>query len=283
VPTTAPELVHFTGDGVRLVAERWAGGEERAPVLLLHGGGQTRHSWARTAERLAARGRTTYALDLRGHGDSDWHPEGDYSLDAFAADLLAVIDELGRAPVLVGASLGGTTALTVAGEHPGSATALVLVDIVVDVEPAGVERILTFMSAHLDGFATLEEAADAIAAYNPLRPRPRSLDGLRKNLRRKEDGRWYWHWDPAFLRLGDEPRTRMDPDRLRRAAARVRIPTLLVRGVRSDVVSEAGLAAMRALIPHAEVADVQRAGHMVAGDDNDVFAERLDAFLASVA
>lgn len=272
---------HFDGHGVRLAGERWDGDPAGPVVLLLHGGGQTRHSWKRTAERLALSGRTAVALDARGHGESDWHPSQDYSLDAFVGDLTAAAT-LERPLVLVGASLGGITALIATGEHPGIACGLVLVDVVVRVEPAGVARIRDFMTAAPQGFASLEEVADAIAAYNPVRHRPRSLDGLRKNVRQHSDGRWYWHWDPAFMHIDDEPQRRINPARLRAAASHVSNPTLLVRGVQSDVVSDAGLADMLKLIPHAQTVDVQAAGHMVAGDDNDVFADRLDAFLIQI-
>jgi pimeloyl-ACP methyl ester carboxylesterase len=172
------------------------------------------------------------------------------------------------------------TALLAAGEHPDIARALVLVDVVVQVEPEGVDRIRAFMTANSYGFASLEEVADAVSAYNPLRRRPRNLHGLRKNVRQHADGRWYWHWDPAFMRIDDEPQRRIDPPRLRDAASRLRIPTLLVRGAQSDVVSDEGLADMQRLIPTAECVEVGGAGHMVAGDDNDVFATRLETFLA---
>jgi pimeloyl-ACP methyl ester carboxylesterase len=274
---------HFDGRGVRLTGERWEGDPAGPVVLLLHGGGQTRHSWKRTAERLALSGRTAVALDARGHGESDWHPAQDYSLDGFVGDLTAFLATLPRPPVLVGASLGGITALIAAGEHPGIACGLVLVDVVVRVEAAGVARIREFMTSAPQGFASLEEVADAIAAYNPVRHRPQRLDGLRKNVRQHSDGRWYWHWDPAFMHIDDEPQRRIDPTRLRVAAKHVSIPTLLVRGVQSDVVSDTGLADMLTLIPHAQTVDVQAAGHMVAGDDNDVFAERLEAFLTQIS
>jgi pimeloyl-ACP methyl ester carboxylesterase len=278
----APQLFHFDGLGVRLAGERWEGDAQHAVVVLLHGGGQTRHSWKRTAERLAASGRTAVLLDARGHGDSDWHPAHDYTLDGFVSDLIGYVVALERPPVLVGASLGGITALISAGEHPGLARGLVLVDVVVRVELKGVARIRDFMAATPEGFASLEEVADAIAAYNPLRPRPRNLDGVRKNVRQRADGRWYWHWDPAFMRIDDEPQRRIDPERLRVAASHLDIPTLIVRGVQSDVVSDEGLADMLQLVPHAQAVSVQAAGHMVAGDDNDVFAARLEAFLTQV-
>jgi non-heme chloroperoxidase len=274
-----PERFAYEGAGVGLVGERWVSDRSRGVVVLLHGGGQTRHSWARTAERLVAVGWTAITVDARGHGDSDWHPAGDYMLDGFVDDLLALLATLEETPVLIGASLGGITALVAAGENPTSARGLVLVDVVIQLEPEGVDRILEFLTAHRDGFVSLEDVADAIAAYNPIRRRPQNLDGLMKNVRRHADGRWYWHWDPAFIRIGDEPQRQVDPDRLRAAAAKLRIPTLLVRGAQSDVVGDEGMADMLALVPSAESVDIAGAGHMVAGDDNDVFASRLEAFL----
>jgi pimeloyl-ACP methyl ester carboxylesterase len=273
----------FDAGPVRLAGDRWDGdGGGRAPVLLLHGGGQTRHSWKRTAQRLADGGRPVVALDARGHGDSDWHPEHDYALDGFVDDLIRVVETLDQPPVLVGASLGGMTSLAAVGRQPDLARGLVLVDVVVQIEPVGVDRIRSFMTAHPDGFGSLDEVADAIAAYNPLRPRPRQLDGLRKNVRLHDDGRWYWHWDPAFMRIDDEPQRHVDPDVLRAAAARVTIPTLIVRGLRSDVVSDEGLADALRRMPTARAVDVAAAGHMVAGDDNDVFASTLEAFLTEL-
>lgn len=276
------QTFRVAGDGVRLVGERWPGDPRRPTVVLLHGGGQTRHSWDRTAQRLAAAGWPVVTLDLRGHGDSDWHPAGVYGLEGFAADLLAFMKTLERPPVLVGASLGGMTALLAAGEQRGSTAALVLVDVVVQVEPAGVDRIRRFLTAHPDGFPNLEEVAAAVEEYNPQRKRSRNLDGLRKNVRQRADGRWYWHWDPAFIVNDDEPRRRADPSAIAAAAAALTIPVLLVRGRQSDVVSDAGMADMLRLVPHAQTVEVGAAGHMVAGDDNDVFAGQLIAFLESL-
>jgi pimeloyl-ACP methyl ester carboxylesterase len=265
--------------GGRLVGERRAADQSRGVVVLLHGGGQTRHSWGTTAASLAAGGWTAVTVDLRGHGDSDWDPQGRYDLDHFVADLHRIAETVGEPPVFVGASLGGMTSLVAAGESPGLARALVLVDIVIDVEESGIERIHEFLTAHRGGFADLESVAEAIEAYNPVRKRKRNLDGLRKNVRLHDDGRWYWHWDPAVVEIDDEPRRRADPERLRAAARALHAPVLLVRGRHSDVVSEAGLAAMLELLPDARVARAGGAGHMVAGDDNDVFMEALNAFL----
>jgi pimeloyl-ACP methyl ester carboxylesterase len=277
--TRTAQTFTFESSGIQLAGDRWPGDPERDPLVFLHGGGQTRHSWDRTATRLAASGREVVELDSRGHGDSGWAPDGDYELDAFVGDLRVFLGTLGRPAVLVGASLGGITSLAIAGEHPELVAALVLVDVVVRIEPKGRERIFAFMTDHRDGFASLEEVADAIATYSPLRKRPRNLDGLRKNVRQGDDGRWRWHWDPAFMSNPDEPQRRSSRERLEAAAEEVQAPTLIVRGVHSDIVSDAGVEDIRRRIPHAEVVEVGAAGHMVAGDDNDVFAGALEGFL----
>lgn len=252
------------------------------PVALLHGGGQTRHSWRATAGYLGELGWRALTVDLRGHGESGWSPDGDYSLDAFAGDVVAMVDHLGRPPVLVGASLGGLAALAALGHHPELALALVLVDVSPFVQPEGTDRIREFMTDRPEGYESLEEVADAIAAYQPHRPRPKNLDGLRKNLR-EVNGRWFWHWDPAFLRNSiDQPVHRnplIDPVRLGAAATNLRIPTLLVRGGHSDVLSVADARHFLELVPHAEYAPIHDAHHMVAGDDNTLFDHVLEGFL----
>lgn len=282
--------MRLDGAGLNLAGDTY-GPPGGAPVLLFHGGGQTRHSWDGTARLLGEAGWRATTVDLRGHGDSDWSPDGGYGLDAFAADVRAVAETAAEpgpaAPVLVGASLGGLASLVAIADAPDPdavARALVLVDVAPHLEPAGVARIGEFMLGHLDGFASLEEVADAVAAYNPHRPRPSDLSGLRKNVRQREDGRWYWHWDPAFLAGGriDEPRSYTNEDRLDKAARSLRLPTLLVRGRRSDVLSEQGARDLLALVPHADYVDVGGAGHMVAGDRNDAFNEAVLTFLAAL-
>lgn len=275
-----PERTIFEGfEGVHLVAD--VRGEPDAwPVLFLHGGGQTRYAWGRTAETVAKAGWRTIALDLRGHGESDWAPNGDYSFTAFCADTLAVVDQLGRPPVLVGASLGGMSAMLAEGTSDRVVSAgLVLVDITPKANPEGIERIRNFMQSGLDGFATLEEAAGAIAAYTPNREKRVNPTGLKKVLRER-DGRWYWHWDPAFIGRG---RTEVVPDRLAGlldvAMSNIAVPTLLVRGLLSDVVTEEGAEELVARIPGATMVGVEGAAHMIAGDKNDAFSDAVTAFL----
>ena len=183
--------------GVRLTGD--VGGNPAATsVVLLHGGGQTRHSWGRAARELIAHGYHAASIDLRGHGDSEWAADGDYGLDNQAADIRAVISELPTAPVLIGASMGGLVALTVTGESaPQLVKGLILVDVTPRVDDDGREKIRDFMRARGDGFASIDEAADAISRYQPNRPRPSDLSGLSRNLRLRGDGRW-------VLALGSE-------------------------------------------------------------------------------
>lgn len=264
--------------GLHVVADEL--GEPGAPsVILGHGGGQTRHSWDRAGHELAEAGYHVINYDLLGHGESDWEPDGDYSLARRAADLSCVAEHA-RGPVAyVGASLGGLSAMAAAcaGTVPD---AIVLVDVVAQLAPEGVERIISFMTASPDGFATLGEVADAISAYYPDRPRPERLDGLRKNLREGTDGRFRWHWDPRFLSGG---RDHGDIARMLDGAAWTEtVPTLLVRGMKSDIVTDEGVADLARRINRLEIADIGDAGHMVAGDRNDLFNAAVLAFLRHV-
>jgi len=274
------EQLVFEGlQGVELAADRWEPAEPRGTVLLLHGGGQTRHSWARTACRLAGHGWRAIALDARGHGDSAWSPTGRYTLDEMVGDLLRTVDALGEPPVVIGASMGGRTALVAEGEHSGTVAGLVLVDIAPRLDPAGQARVRAFMRGAPHGFSTLEEAAEAVRAYNPRRRFTSGLEGLKKNVRLRADGRWYWHWDPQFLSFTADP-ANTSSERMIRAARRVTTPTLLVRGRRSDMVTAEAAAELLGLIPAARLVQVP-AGHMIAGDDNDVFTREVHEFLNS--
>jgi pimeloyl-ACP methyl ester carboxylesterase len=277
------ESVDLAGaGGLRLRADAF-GDAADPPVLLLHGGGQTRFAWGSTPQALADREWRVYRVDMRGHGESDWPDDGDYSLWAFAADTRALAAAMPSLPVLVGASLGGLSSLVAVGESDDPvARGIVLVDVAQNMEEQGKERIGEFMRANaFSGFASLDEVADAIAAYNPHRPRPTDLSGLQKNVRQKEDGRWYWHWDPRFMSQSpDETRSSFaSSDRLKDAARSLTIPTLLVRGRVSDLLSEEGAQELLELVPHAEYANVAGAGHMVAGDRNDLFNDAIVGFL----
>ncbi|MFP6850429.1 MAG: alpha/beta hydrolase [Pseudomonas sp.] len=270
----------LAGWGLRLAAD--VGGPEHAPyAVLVPGAGQTRRAWAATAHRLSQTGYRVLSLDLRGHGGSDWAADGDYGIDAFVADIETVLASLAAPAVLVGASIGGIAALiAAAGSSAARVAGLVLVDVVPHMQPQGLQRIRDFMSAHADGFASLEEAADAVAAFLPDRPRPANSQGLLNSLRQCDDGRLRWHWDPAF-HAGSAGRSGMF-ERMEAAAAKVVAPTLLISGKRSDVVSREGAQKLLSMIPHARWIDVEDAAHMVAGDSNEVFQAALEDFLQTL-
>ncbi|MEA5457435.1 alpha/beta hydrolase [Arcicella sp. LKC2W] len=256
------------------------------PVLFLHGGGQTRHSWGDSAKIVAEHGYYSIVLDARGHGDSSWSENGEYRIEDFGKDLKAIIHQLGKSPALVGASMGGLTSLIAEGEADKSiASVIVLVDIAPKAEQKGIERIFAFMSSNKHGFTSIDEAAEAVAAYLPNRPKPQDHSRLEKNLRLRADGRYYWHWDMKMLELWKS----ITPDqqiknetRMYNAAKNLKVPTMIVRGGISDVVSDKVMAEFLDEVPHVRSVNVSGAGHMVAGDSNHAFTNAVLEFLKEV-
>ncbi len=266
--------------GITIAGDSW--GNPPGPLVVLqHGGGQTRHAWKGVGEALGAAGYYAVAFDARGHGDSDWAPDGQYGQDVMVQDLRSVIAAVGnRRPALVGASMGGGTSLVATGEDHVDATALVLVDVAPRIETEGVAKIQDFMAQKPEGFDSLEEVAEAISRYQPHRKRPKQLDGLGKNVRLGADGKFRWHWDPRFranrLDLGQRQQ------RLEACARRLTLPTLLIRGGLSDILTESGAQDFLTLCPHCKYVNITNAGHMVAGDRNDVFGRAVIEFLQRV-
>ena len=282
--SSTPQTVDFSGvDDITLIADEWNRGSDfaadRPTILMLHGGGQNRFSWKNTGQILADEGFHVVAVDTRGHGDSDRAPGADYAIETLTSDVLHVLDAIGRPVVLIGASMGGLTGLLVADQAgPQQVTKLVLVDVVPRFDKSGSARIREFMFNHVHGFDSLDEAAEAVAAYLPHRTKPRSPEGLKKNLRHR-DGRWYWHWDPAFLtKPEDDPQIRVE--KLEQAAIDLKIPILLIRGKLSDVVSTEGVKEFLEKVPSAEFVELSDAGHTAAGDDNDAFSEVVVQFVS---
>lgn len=283
-----PQRIEFDpADGVTLVGDAW-GPPSGPEVLLLGGAGQTRQAWDGTGELLGNAGFRAMAFDHRGHGESTWVGAGGYEMEQFVADTAALTQSCTKPPAIVGASLGGLAALIGIGLYGTvAASALILVDIAPRIEMRGAQRVLGFMAAYPNGFASLEEASLAIARYLDREQAP-TTDGLRRVLR-PVDERWLWHWDPVVLqgigRLldGDEEtvagRAAIVADLLTEAARDLHLPTLLVRGGLSDVVSPEGAQEFLEAAPHAAYVDVTDAGHMVAGDRNDIFSEVIITFL----
>ncbi|MCE7950393.1 MAG: alpha/beta fold hydrolase [Xanthomonadales bacterium PRO7] len=275
---TEPRRILLDGaDGVPLAIES-RGDSTTSALVFAHGFGQTRHAWDVTAAVLANSGWHCLTMDARGHGDSGWRTDGQYEFHQFVDDLVRLARVPAQKPILVGASMGGLLGLVAQAEHE-LFRAMVLVDITPRWEAAGVERILTFMRAHPQGFANVEEASAAIAHYLPHRAQRKSPERLRSLLVTDVDGRLRWHWDPRLLDTIAVDSER-EQARLLAAARRIDVPVLLVSGERSDVVSDATIAEFLHCVPHAQHVRVSRATHMIAGDENAAFTTAVEHFVA---
>lgn len=272
------ERLRFRGaERLTLVADA-AGPAQGLPVVLAHGGGQSRRAWSGGLHALAASGYRAIALDLRGHGESDWSPSGDYALERYAEDLEAVLRAIDRPVAVVGASRGGQAALLTAAAMGDRVTAVVLIDVTPRTDPRGVGEVQKFLARSALGFRHLDEASNAITAFNG-RPRPTDASGLERVMRRAPDGRWYWQWDPRIARpefVGPPTeRTLMEA-----AAQTARQPTLLVRAASSELVRPQDVAHFRMLKHHLEVVEIAGIGHMISGDSNHRFMPPVLEFLA---
>jgi pimeloyl-ACP methyl ester carboxylesterase len=270
-------------EGLTLTAD--VAGDPRArTVILLHGGAQNRRAWDTGLRALARDGFRAMALDMRGHGDSDWAPDGRYALEDWADDLKRLVERLvaqGSGPVaLVGASRGGQSALLTGADLPALVACVVLVDVTPRTDDSGVAAIRAFMARSAAGFASVDEAGQALSTYMNRPPRAGSA-GLARIMRRDPSGRWFWQWDPRmaapqFVKPPTEEPLMED------AASRVRVPVLLIRAGRSELVRAQDVAQFQALTPQLEVVEIPDIGHMITGDSNDAFMPPVLAFLRRV-
>jgi len=277
------QIIRFqTDEEITIVADAF-GNPDHDPVLLLHGGGQTRHSWKQSGVKIAEKGWYVLALDARGHGDSSWSKKLNYNFDYIAQDLHFLIQTLTKKPVLIGASMGGISSMMVLSQFPTIAKALILVDVSPKMEKKGVDRIFEFMGSKPEGYKSLEEVRAAIANYLPHRKNTGSLNGLKKSLRKLPNGNYGWHWDPAMLKVWSSLTSHRNPGEFEGlfngVLQNLAMPGLLVRGGISDVVSKEAVKELLAIAPNLQFVDIKDAGHMIAGDSNDIFTDALLAFL----
>lgn len=243
------------------------------PVLFFHGGGQSRGSWRGSAQIVGAAGFYGVTIDLRGHGDSEWAPDGDYLLDAYARDVEALLGQFDRPVTLVGASRGGQAALVGGSRHPERVRLIVLADVAPLMRDYGVDGIRAFFAEGELGFDTLDQAADSLARHLD-RPRIADASRMARTMRQDALGRWHWPWDPAtghskFLHPPSEG------EAILAAAARVTSPVVLVRAELSHLLTDEGVARFSQLTPQLRVKVAKGASHMFTADRNDTFATDL--------
>lgn len=266
-------------DGLALAGDLH-GPDEGQSVILLHGGGQSRSAWRGAARRFGLAGLRAVTMDLRGHGDSDWSPDGSYRFEDYADDLVRTIDYLGGPAIVVGASLGGHVGLITSARFPDQVRALALADVTPWIDETVGDDMRNGMRAATSGFASLEEAAAMVDGLRDTAPR-RDASGLRAHLRVGEDGRFYWRWDPRFLR--DETlRHGGEGGMFEAEARRLTVPVLVMRAERSTITSPEQVETFRKTIPWLRDVTIAGAGHMVTGDVNDAYADAVLEFAASL-
>ncbi|MBI4202505.1 MAG: alpha/beta hydrolase [Chloroflexi bacterium] len=254
------------------------GNDGKLPMLLLHGRTNSAHTWDFTA--LAFHDSFhVIALDQRGHGESDWSPNGDYSLNAHVPDIHAFVQALGlRSIHLVGHSMGGRNSLVYASQHPERVKALVLVDVGPQTErsEAGNFRGWRHLPEETESF---EEFVRTAHELNPRRTLEQLRGSLAHQLRRFPNGKWSWKWDPA-LREADT--SGWSNERLWECVSRLRCPTMMVRGGESGLISDATVQRMTQMIPGMKAVVVPGAGHQVAGDRPALFHQSLREFFSAI-
>jgi pimeloyl-ACP methyl ester carboxylesterase len=256
------------------------GGPDRRPVIFLHGGGLTAHTFDLVCLALSG----TYhciALDQRGHGDSDWSDLGQYGIDTNCNDLAEFVGRLSLTmPALVGMSMGGLSALAYAGGMSRNLAALVVIDVGPETSQGGGSRIRKFL---LDSEpADLNEHVERALRFNPRRNRRLLIRSLLNNLRQVEDGRWIWKWDPRAVQPTDQAGAAARRRQLWSEAPLIRCPTLIVRGAESDVFLREHAERLAQAIPKARQVEIAGAGHTVQGDNPVALTRAMREFFAAV-
>jgi pimeloyl-ACP methyl ester carboxylesterase len=259
--------------GRRVSALVW--GSEPPELVLLHGGAQNAHTWDTVALAL---GRPLVAIDLPGHGHSDWREDHDYRPTVLAEDVAVTVRALApTAKAVVGMSLGGLTAICLASRHPELVRRLVVVDVTPGTDHAKAEPIVEFISGP-EVFASFEEILDRTVRYNPTRTVSSLRRGVLHNARQLPDGRWTWRWDPVRNWKAGEGGPEFSG--LWADVDAIRVPLLLVRGALSGVVGEEDVTELLRRQPSARVVVVEGAGHSVQGDRPVELARIIEEFLA---
>jgi pimeloyl-ACP methyl ester carboxylesterase len=278
-----------SADGLGLFVREWPATAPQAalPVLCLHGFTRSSRDFEDVAPRLAAGGRRVLALDVRGRGRSDRDPRPErYELETYAADVETVLDALG-APraVFLGTSMGAAITWTTAARAPSRVAAAILNDAGPVVNLAGLARIVQYIgrTGPFPSWAALVE--DVKANYGAMLPHAddaRWLRFARRSARELADGRVELDYDPALARAFAPPKPGVTPpDPKAQFATMAAIPVLVLRGAKSDILTAAGVAAMRELKPDVEVVEISDVGHAPTLDEPEAIAA-VSRFLAKL-
>lgn len=275
---TLPESHHVIVGAMRFHYLDWGGNGH--PILFLHGGGINAHTWDVVCLMLRDRYQCV-ALDQRGHGDSEWSPAIDYGVETQVRDIEGFIEGRGLTnPVLVGQSMGGLNSMGYAIRHSAQLKGLVVVDVGPEINPAGTQRIRDFSSTpELD---SLDAFLDRAVKFNPLRD-PRVLRrSLFYNLRQLPIGKWALKHDQ---RRASEEASRIateQRERIKGELTKIICPTLIVRGGKSDVLSDEGADRFARMLPKARWVRVEGAGHNVQGDNPRGLLDAMVPFLREI-
>ena len=275
---SAPQDKFVNANGLRFHYLDW-GNPSDPTILLLHGIAQTCHSWDFIALALSDRFHVM-ALDQRGHGDSDWAPDGVYSSEAYVQDIHGIVEALALDDfVLIGLSLGGRNALTYAALHHDGVRALAIVDVAPQVMRAGAENIRRFMQQE-DELDSVDEFVARVQRYSPRRPVEQIRGSIMHNLKQLPTGKWTWKYDRLLRTPGRPTRSAPEmPEQLWGYVESLQCPTLVVRGGESDLIAMETAEAMSHRIPNGRLATVPKAGHLVTGDNPAGFQQAITVFL----
>ena len=277
----APQDKFVDANGMRFHYLEW-GNPDNPPMLLLHGFAQTCHSWDFVALGFSDNYRVI-VLDQRGHGDSDWASDGDYSPETQQKDISGVVNELGLANfVLMGLSMGGRNSFTYAANNAGKVKALVVVDAAPQNMQQGTQNIRSFVQQD-DELDSVDAFVERVLQYNPRRDPQQVRGSIMHNIKELPSGKWTWKYDRALRspgrRMGSDAETEK---RLWGYIESLQCPTLLVRGGASDIVAMDTADRMHQAIPNSRIATIEGAGHLVMGDSPSGFQSAVTDFLASL-
>lgn len=277
-----PEDKFVDANGLRFHYLDW-GNAGKPQMLLLHGFAQQCHSWDFVALAFTDRFHVV-ALDLRGHGDSDWAPDGDYSPETQQNDIKGVVNELGlKNFVLMGLSMGGRNSFTYASNNPEEVRAVVIVDAGPENQRAGTQNIRRFVQQD-DELDSIDAFVDRVMEYNPRRDPVQLRGSLAHNLKELPNGKWTWKYDKALR--GGNRRMGQDPEMTQRLwgyLENLACPTLVVKGDQSDIMASETAEEMQRRIPNGRLATVSNAGHLVMGDNPAGFEAAVTEFLNGFA